>query len=293
MFSYSSSYIASSFLTARPTFLSSSARMRNAFKTETEHLVLSAHNQYSIEWLVWPTFFCKVDHKCLLVSLPYVPTLEEFQNKLIISLFVFLFFFQPGRVATLVKEDEVTPFELFYICLRCKKKSPSSRQDTKNKPRLVNNRPTELNICIDKNNCWPRLQQPLEARLYLETVCKINNNEWKKLIFLRVDNNEIYWFSFTQAITWGLAFELVGESALKYLNERECTKGGYETFITTFSPRNGVMAPFPVLVFRATEHNSQWLGPAPLDDVAAQVGLDAFIPFLKCLSYHGVKIQCV
>ena len=53
------------------------------------------------------------------------------------------------------------------------------------------------------------------------------------------------------------------------------------------------MAPFPVLVFRATEHNSQWLGPAPLDDVAAQVGLDEFIPFLKCLSYHGVKIQCV
>ena len=224
---------------------------------------------------------------------PMCQLLRNFRiNWLLVYLF-FCFFFQPGRVATLVKEDEVTPFELFYICLRCKKKSPSSRQDTKNKPRLVNNRPTELNICIDKNNCWPRLQQPLEARLYLETVCKINNNEWKKLIFLRVDNNEIYWFSFTQAITWGLAFELVGESALKYLNERECTKGGYETFITTFSPRNGVMAPFPVLVFRATEHNSQWLGPAPLDDVAAQVGLDAFIPFLKCLSYHGVKIQCV
>lgn len=86
----------------------------------------------------------------------------------------------------------------------------------------------------------------------------------------------------------------MGEAALKYLNERECTKGGYETFITTFSPRNGVMAPFPVLVFRATEHNSQWLGPAPLDDVAAQVGLDGlFLTLEGCLSYNGIKIPTV
>lgn len=74
-----------------------------------------------------------------------------------------------------------------------------------------------------------------------------------------------------EATTWGLAFELLGETALRYLNDRECTKGGYETLITTFFPRNGVMTPFPVLVFRATEHNPQWLGPAPLADVAAQV----------------------
>ncbi|KAI9552161.1 hypothetical protein GHT06_022498 [Daphnia sinensis] len=74
-----------------------------------------------------------------------------------------------------------------------------------------------------------------------------------------------------EAVTWGLAFELLGETALRYLNDRECTKGGYETLITTFFPRNGVMTPFPVLVFRATEHNPQWLGPAPLADVAAQV----------------------
>ncbi len=64
-------------------------------------------------------------------------------------------------------------------------------------------------------------------------------------------------YYFVQASTWGLAFELLGETALKYLNDRECTKGGYETLITTFFPRNGVMTPFPVLVFRATEHNPQ------------------------------------
>ena len=78
-------------------------------------------------------------------------------------------------------------------------------------------------------------------------------------IFVCKFDNKIKFFEhhFLQAITWGLAFELLGETALKYLNDRECTKGGYETLITTFFPRNGVMTPFPVLVFRATEHNPQ------------------------------------
>lgn len=74
-----------------------------------------------------------------------------------------------------------------------------------------------------------------------------------------------------EAVTWGLAFELTGEAALNYLDQRECKLGGYQTLITTFYARNGVMSPFPVLVYRATEYNSQWLGPAPLDEVAAQV----------------------
>lgn len=74
-----------------------------------------------------------------------------------------------------------------------------------------------------------------------------------------------------EAITWGIAFELIGETALKYLDQRECKLGGYQTLITTFFPRNGILAPFSVLLYRATEDNNQWLGPAPLTEVAKQV----------------------
>lgn len=88
-----------------------------------------------------------------------------------------------------------------------------------------------------------------------------------------------------EAVTWGIAFELVGETALKYLDKRECVLGGYETSITTFFSRNGVMSPFSVLVYRATENNSQWLGPAPLDQVAAQVA--------ECKGEAGHNIEYV
>jgi len=74
-----------------------------------------------------------------------------------------------------------------------------------------------------------------------------------------------------EATTWGMAFELVGEMALKYLEQRECTLGGYRTLITMFYPRNGTMTPFPALLYIATPGNSQWLGPAPLHEMASQV----------------------
>ena len=74
-----------------------------------------------------------------------------------------------------------------------------------------------------------------------------------------------------QAVTWGQAYELVGEAALQYLEQRECKLGGYQTLITTFFSRNGVMPPLPVLMYIATADNSQWLGPAPMSEMAAQV----------------------
>ena len=88
---------------------------------------------------------------------------------------------------------------------------------------------------------------------------------------------------------WRSSIKLLGRELLKSLKylivkyfqifcychqqKRECKLGGYQTLITTFYSRNGVMSPFPVLVYYAREHNSQWLGPAPLDQVAAQVSI--------------------
>merc|ERR1712071_359534 len=74
-----------------------------------------------------------------------------------------------------------------------------------------------------------------------------------------------------EAITWGRAFELTGEKALQYLEQRECKLGGYRTLITTFYSRNGVMPPLPVFLYIATADNNQWMGPAPMGDIAAQV----------------------
>jgi len=73
-----------------------------------------------------------------------------------------------------------------------------------------------------------------------------------------------------EATTYGVAFQLLGESALEYLNKREVTLGGYATHITLFQPQDR-SAPFPVLLFVATPSNDHWLGAGPLDKIAHQV----------------------
>jgi len=88
-----------------------------------------------------------------------------------------------------------------------------------------------------------------------------------------------------EAITWGRSFELVGEKALEYLEQRECKLGGYRTLITTFYPRNGVTPPIPVFLYIATQDNSQWMGPAPVNDIAAQV--------TECRGQAGHNIEYV
>ena len=74
-----------------------------------------------------------------------------------------------------------------------------------------------------------------------------------------------------QSITWGVAFELVDEMALAYLERRECKLGGYRTLFTTFYPRNGVAPPHPALIYIATADNDHWLGHAPEHEIASQV----------------------
>ena len=72
-------------------------------------------------------------------------------------------------------------------------------------------------------------------------------------------------------LTYGVAFQLLGEAALDYLNQREIQLGGYKSHITLFQPKDSSTAPFPVLLYVATPSNQHWLGPEKLDKVAEQV----------------------
>lgn len=78
-----------------------------------------------------------------------------------------------------------------------------------------------------------------------------------------VEENEGY--------TWGVAYELTGESALHYLEQREVTLGGYNTSVVPFYPRDASVQPFPVLLYIATPASRDWAGHAPLHEIATQV----------------------
>ncbi|CAB4070470.1 CHAC [Lepeophtheirus salmonis] len=70
--------------------------------------------------------------------------------------------------------------------------------------------------------------------------------------------------------SYGVAYELIGDEALKYLEMREVTLGGYATRFTTFYPSHS-NEPFPVLLYIATPINQLWLGPASESEIAEQV----------------------
>lgn len=78
-------------------------------------------------------------------------------------------------------------------------------------------------------------------------------------------------------ITWGCAYKVIGATALDYLNQRECTLGGYVTKYTKFYPRVAsdemelCGEAIPTLLYIATEANSLWLGDGPLPHIAKEI----------------------
>lgn len=78
----------------------------------------------------------------------------------------------------------------------------------------------------------------------------------------------------------GVAFALSGEAAIPYLQQRECTLGGYITHFTTFYPLGDFGSTtstssnpqvLRVLVYIATPKNDLWLGDAPSSNIARQI----------------------
>lgn len=78
-------------------------------------------------------------------------------------------------------------------------------------------------------------------------------------------------------VTWGCAFKVTGQPALDYLNNRECTLGGYTTVKTKFFPRIGIEnssitgETFPAVIYIATANNDHWLGRNSPYKIAKQI----------------------
>ena len=86
-------------------------------------------------------------------------------------------------------------------------------------------------------------------------------------------------------LTYGVAFQLLGEAALDYLNQREIHLGGYKSHITLFQPKDSSLEPFPVLLYVAIPSNEHWLGPESLDKVAQQV---SFLHYIKLILRNNI-----
>ena len=77
-------------------------------------------------------------------------------------------------------------------------------------------------------------------------------------------------------MTYGVAFQLINEAALDYLNNREIALGGYISHITMFQPKDSNRTPMPVLFYVATPSNPQWLGKASEEQIADQVHTNTY-----------------
>lgn len=80
-----------------------------------------------------------------------------------------------------------------------------------------------------------------------------------------------------EGICWGCAYKVTGDLALRYLEQRECTLGGYATAYTKFYPRvatefSGLSGEaFPVLLYIATPSNDFWMGDDKPETIAEQI----------------------
>ncbi|XP_070576606.1 putative glutathione-specific gamma-glutamylcyclotransferase 2 [Ptychodera flava] len=71
---------------------------------------------------------------------------------------------------------------------------------------------------------------------------------------------------------WGIAYEVPKDEIQKvkdHLDYRE--KGGYTATTVLFHPRDNSVKPIPVTIYIGTERNPNYLGDAPLDDIAKQI----------------------
>nr|XP_040054928.1 glutathione-specific gamma-glutamylcyclotransferase 1-like isoform X1 [Gasterosteus aculeatus aculeatus] len=77
-----------------------------------------------------------------------------------------------------------------------------------------------------------------------------------------------------ESCTWGVAYEVTAsqiQESLQYLNVREVVLGGYMTETVEFTPKEEGQGALSALVYIATSDNPIYLGPAPDQEIAAQI----------------------